>query len=425
MKKLITFLMLLTLFGVSSVWANNYVLSNKTKTGTTHTGTNPYYYTASFSNDLTVSYTRTETTKALTNGDANTIKYSNGYIYTVSGIPTNERITSITFYGYANADDKTADIYINGEDTGKDLQNRKTTYSTHTISDLSLSGGFTFKTVGSESAMIITITTTVIKSTPTLSFNYGTSCAAVIPANEASTTVYNALTTNSDGAVTWSVVDAGTTGATVSNESGTKGHVTVSAAGTATIRASVAESSTYNAGYLDYTLSVTKASVSTVDNFTIDISNLMMPVGVNANRDINRTIPRVTLTFGGGDGIKFNATDEFIIRNEGTFNVALRKSSDAAKINSIVLHGDFSKYTKANINENITASSGTIVKTNDNTLTWTAASGGADDVTFTSVKVSGVSATISSFDVTTNGKALDDTKVTPTFAFSPASAAES
>ncbi|MBR0488658.1 MAG: hypothetical protein IJJ68_00435 [Prevotella sp.] len=225
--------------------------------------------------------------------------------------------------------------------------------------------------------------------------------------------------------MTWSVVDAGTAGATVSNESGTKGYVTVSAAGTATIRASVAESSTYNAGYLDYTLSVTKASASTVDNFTVDISKLMMPVGINANRDINRTIPRVTLTFGGGDGIKFNATDKFIIRNEGTFNVALRKSSDAAKINSIVLHGDFSKYTKADINDNITASSGTIVKTDNNTLTWTAASGGADDVTFTSVKVSGVSATISSFDVTTNGEALDDTKVTPTFAFSPASAAAS
>lgn len=165
--------------------------------------------------------------------------------------------------------------------------------------------------------------------------------------------------------------------------------------------------------------------VPTEDNFTVDISKLMMPVGINANRDINRTIPRVTLTFGGGDGIKFNATDKFIIRNEGTFNVALRKSSDAAKINSIVLHGDFSKYTKADINDNITASSGNIVKTDDNTLTWTAASGGADDVTFTSVKVSGVSATISSFDVTTNGEALDDSKVTPTFAFSPASAAAS
>lgn len=425
MKKLITFLMLLTLFGVSSVWADDYVLSNETKTGTTYTGTNPYDYTASFSNGLTVSYTRTETGKELTNGDANTIKYSKNYIYTVAGIPTNERITSITFYGYANATDKTADIYINGEDTGEDLQNKNTTYSTHTISDLSLSGGFTFKTDGSESAMIITITTTVIKSTPTLSFDYGTSCAAVIPANEASTTVFNALTTNSDGAVTWSVVDAGTTGATVSNESDPKGYVTVSAEGTATIRASVAESSTYNAGYLDYTLSVTKASASTEDNFTIDISKLMMPVGVNANRDINRTIPRVTLTFGGGDGIKFNETDKFIIRNEGTFNVALRKSSDDAKINSIVLHGDFSKYTKADINDNITASSGTIVKTDDNTLTWTAASGGADDVTFTSVKVSGVSATISSFDVTTNGEALDNSKVTPTFAFSPASATAS
>lgn len=322
MKKLITFLMLLTLFGVSSVWADTYVLSNETKTGTTYTGTNPYYYTASFSNGLTVSYTRTETTKALTNGNANTIKYSNGYIYTVSGIPTNERITSITFYGYANNNENnTANIYLNGVDTGEYLQNT-TPYSTHTISNLSLSdGGFTFKTVGSESAMIITITT--------------------------------------------------------------------------------------------------------VDNFTVDISKLMMPVDVNANRDINRTIPRVTLTFGGGDGIKFNATDKFIIRNEGTFNVALRKSSDAAKINSIVLHGDFSKYTKADINDNITASSGNIVKTDDNTLTWTAASGGADDVTFTSVKVSGVSATISSFDVTTNGEALDDSKVTPTFAFSPASAAAS
>lgn len=320
MKKLITFLMLLTLFGVSSVWANEYVLSNVTKTGTTCTGTNPYYYTASFSNGLTVSYTRKETGKELISGDENTIRYSNGYIYTVSGIPTNERITSIKFYGYAIEAGKTAEIYLNGEETHKYLQNT-TPYSEHIISDLSLSGGFTFKTDGSMSAMTITITT--------------------------------------------------------------------------------------------------------VDNFTVDISKLMMPVGINANRDINRTIPRVTLTFGGGDGIKFNATDKFIIRNEGTFNVALRKSSDAAKINSIVLHGDFSKYTKADINDNITASSGTIVKTDDNTLTWTAASGGADDVTFTSVKVSGVSATISSFDVTTNGEALDNSKVTPTFAFSPASATAS
>ena len=324
MKKLITFLMLLSLFGVSSVWANNYVLSDETLMETTYTGTKPYYYTASFSNGLTVTYTRTETNKALTHGNNHTIKYSDDYTYTVAGIPTNERITSITFYGYAKETNNTADIYINGEDTGKDLQNT-TPYSEHTISDLSLRGGFTFKTDGSESAMIITITTTVI----------------------------------------------------------------------------------------------------TEDNFTVDISKLMMPVGVNANRDINRTIPCAVLTFGGGDGIKFNATDEFIIRNEGTFNVALRKRSDAAKINSIVLHGDFSKYTKANINENITASSGNIVKTDNNTLTWTAASGGADDVTFTSVEVSGVSATISSFDVKLNGEALDNSKVTPTFAFSPASATAS
>lgn len=167
---------------------------------------------------------------------------------------------------------------------------------------------------------------------------------------------------------------------------------------------------------------MTKASASTEDNFTIDISKLMMPVGVNANRDINRTIPRVTLTFGGGDGIKFNETDKFIIRNEGEFTITLRKSDDDARMTTIVLNGDFSKFTKANINDNITASSGTIVKTSDTQLRWT---GTADAVTFTSVKVSGVSATISSIDVTTNGKALVADKFTPTFSFSPASATAS
>lgn len=426
MKKLITFLMLLTLFGVSSVWAQTEFTYNTIGIGAggindaISNGITSDYVSIAFSGSVECNEDRILNSEKISNFKIRKDESNNNGAFTVSG-RNSAKIKKVTVKGV----DSYREFSASDATSITQVPNTSGYWSWYWQAENSVSS-ITLTNNSTGNAYIYEIEVEYeVKTNPTLSFDYGTSCAAVIPANEASTTVYNALTTNSDGAVTWSVVDAGTTSATVSNESGTKGYVTVSAEGTATIRASVAESTTYNAGSLDYTLSVTKASASPEDNFTIDISKLMMPVGVNANRDINRTIPRVTLTFGGGDGIKFNETDKFIIRNEGTFNVALRKSSDAAKINSIVLHGDFSKYTKADINDNITASSGTIVKTDDNTLTWTAASGGADDVTFTSVKVSGVSATISSFDVTTNGEALDNSKVTPTFAFSPASATAS
>ena len=425
MKKLITFLMLLTVFGVSSVWAQTEFTYNTIDKApgeiedAISKGITSDYVRIAFSGSVQCDKEKTLNSEAINNFKFRNESNNIG-AFTVSG-RNSAKIKKVTVKGV----DKYREFSASDAPSIFQVSNTSGDWSWYWQAENSVSS-ITLTLNSSSNAHIYEIKVEYeVKTNPTLSFNNGTSCSAVIPADETSTTVYNALTTNSDGAVTWSVVDAGTAGATVSNESGTKGYVTVSAAGTATIRASVAESSTYNAGYLDYTLSVTKASVSTEDNFTVDISKLMMPVGINANRDINRTIPRVTLTFGGGDGIKFNATDKFIIRNEGTFNVALRKSSDDAKINSIVLHGDFSKYTKDNINDNITASSGNIVKTDNNTLTWTAASGGADDVTFTSVEVSGVSATIRSFDVTTNGKALDDSKVTPTFAFSPASATAS
>lgn len=421
MKKLITFLMLLTLFGVSSVWADNtYEWSaDEQKTTLSPTVTDTDKDGVKYYNDYSLSYGGTTYTKAVKIQSTTTITVTTTTTSNITiGIALKAGNTYKTDNAYFKFDGNNSSCLVDTETaiaSDNKSEVRTITYNnvdpgTHTI------------TRGGTELGVFYIKVVSNKTNPDLSFHYGTSCAAVIPANEASTTVYNALTTYSDGAVTWSVVNAGTTGATVSNQSGTKGYVTVSAEGTATIRASVAESSTYNAGYLDYTLSVTKASASTEDNFTIDISKLMMPVGVNANRDINRTIPRVTLTFGGGDGIKFNETDKFIIRNEGEFTITLRKSDDDARMTTIVLNGDFSKFTKANINDNITASSGTIVKTSDTQLRWT---GTADAVTFTSVKVSGVSATISSIDVTTNGKALVADKFTPTFSFSPASATAS
>lgn len=471
---------------------------------------------------------------------------------------------------------------------GAELDSTKATlgtgYREYTIANVS--AGEHAVTRGDGESGIFYIKVTEAKPAPTLGFNYGNEVTAVIPADQSSTTVVNALTTNPESAaVTWSIVNAGTTGATVLNASGHEGEVTVTGAGTCVVRASTAETTSYSASYADYTMTViqgqwsgpdtytqsypytwdftasssvwtttqtqlittysdwtgggtyyhqshnygsypigynidairglrfsnnylgldwsyghiwfaggsivipglsegqtvtfvmegrdesanttltaanTSGSTYTItksngshatytytvttsgditftfdhavsirsiaigsSSFTIDVSKLMIIANVNANRNINRTIPCATLTFGGGDGIKFNATDKFILRDSGTFTVALRKGDATAKMLGMVLHGDFSKYTKSSITDNITVSSGTIVKTNNNTLTWTSAAGGADEVTFTNVDVSGVSVTISSMDVTTNGKTLDATKVTPSFGFSPSSASAS
>lgn len=281
------------------------------------------------------------------------------------------------------------------------------TAGTHTISRGSGEAGlFYVKVEQSESSI-----------PPTSSFAYGNNCLAVIPVGAQSTTVNNTFTTNSNGAVTYSITDNTTSGTAPTVDA--SGNVTVYGTGTLTVNASVAATSTYAAQVNSYTLRVNQAA-----QFSVDIDNLKMLIpygGVNASRNINRTIPNLDITFGGGDGVKFNSASEFQFRQSGTLELALRKgeSGESAAMTTIVLTGSFSNY---NISEHgldyyIQANTGTLEKTSDSQLTWT---GVADDVTFTSQN-RGVAVTITDFTITHNGYPLNTAKETPVFSFSPSS----
>ena len=288
----------------------------------------------------------------------------------------------------------------------------------YTIDNVS-SGTHTIKRGGnSESGLFfVQVEQTEALIAPTSSFAYGNNCLAVIPVGEPSTTFNNTFTTNSDGNVTYTITDDTTLGTASTVD--TDGNVTVSGTGTLTVNASVAATSTYAAQVNSYTLRVNQAA-----QFSVDIDNLKMLIpygGVNANYNINRTIPNLDITFGGGDGVKFNSASEFLFRQSGTLELALRKleGGEGAAMTTIVLTGSFSNYNTGehSLDYYIQASSGTLVKTSDSQLTWT---GLADEVTFTSQN-RGVTVSISDFTITHNGYLLNTAKVTPEFSFSPSS----
>ena len=252
---------------------------------------------------------------------------------------------------------------------------------------------------------------------PTSSFAYGNNCLAVIPVGALSTTVNNTFTTNSDGAVTYSITDNTTSGTAPTVDA--SGNVTVYGTGTLTVNASVAATSTYAAQVNSYTLRVNQAA-----QFSVDIDNLKMLIpygGVNASRNINRTIPNLDITFGGGDGVKFNSASEFQFRQSGTLELALRKGEggESAAMTTIALTGSFSSYNTSehSLDYYIQASSGTLVKTSDSQLTW---EGLADSVTFTSQNRN-VTVSVTDFTITHNGYPLNTAKETPVFSFSPSS----
>lgn len=152
----------LSLTGGGKLWAGSYVISysNISDQSNVQNGSN-YDYTATLNNGLTVTYTRSESGKNLSiMSSTDHIKYSNGYHYTVSGIPNTEKIISIEFKGFPNATNKTVSIYLNNEDTGKTFTSTDAKpEQTQTVTGLSLAGGFEFHASGAETALTITITT--------------------------------------------------------------------------------------------------------------------------------------------------------------------------------------------------------------------------------------------------------------------------
>lgn len=290
-------------------------------------------------------------------------------------------------------------------------------YRVYTLSNVAAGSHSISRGSGESGIFYVCVEESSDKITPTSSFAYGNNCLAVIPVGATKTTVNNYFTTNSDGAVTYSITDNTTSGTAPTVDA--SGNVTVNGTGTLTVNAFVAATSTYAAQVNSYTLRVNQAA-----QFSVDIDNLKMLIpygGVNASRNINRTIPNLDITFGGGDGVKFNSASEFFFRQSGTLELALRKGEggESAAMTTIVLTGSFSNY---NISEHgldyyIQANTGTLEKTSDSQLTWT---GVADDVTFTSQN-RGVAVTITDFTITHNGYPLNTAKETPVFSFSPSS----
>ncbi len=183
MKTKLRFLfVLLTIlwWGANFAWGNTYVISwgsGDPSPSTTYVQDgSDFNYTATFSNGLSMTYTRNTNDKELT-ASGNYIKYSNGVKYTIAGVPNTEKITSVAFTGFPNSS-TSDDCYIeefNGTSgygfiSGINDFNNATSNSTKTVTFSSLnilSGGFTFTPRGSQLDLIITITTEDIPTNTT------------------------------------------------------------------------------------------------------------------------------------------------------------------------------------------------------------------------------------------------------------------
>lgn len=161
---LLTFL-LTTLGGGNSAWAAEYVLS-----GSTYLTSDPKT-TWSFNNGLTISNSNDKGW-----GDSHGyIKFSSGVQYTISGIPSTQTITSVTFAGYVNGKEaawtSSEDLYIkefNGTTYSINTpsgNNFNTAYYSENIGSVTFSGlnitlgSFTFTPQGNQLDFIITINT--------------------------------------------------------------------------------------------------------------------------------------------------------------------------------------------------------------------------------------------------------------------------
>ena len=146
------------MIGGGKMWATEYVLN---KSGKSNNASGSVNFT---SNSVVFTVTNSSSKKY---DDYSSTEYTKfgGTTHTISGIPSNERVISVEFEGYANSDSGTSYFTdFNGTSytsstTPHTFGNRKSDATSYTFSGLQIeSGSFTFG-VNSETDLIITITT--------------------------------------------------------------------------------------------------------------------------------------------------------------------------------------------------------------------------------------------------------------------------
>ncbi len=148
MKRLFTFFALLLVIA-GNAWGGTYVLNNSNRSS------------AESGSETFSGFTITNTGSKSYGNVSNTeyIKYSSGADHTLSGIPAGEKIVSITFEGYSNKSDATADLTI-GETT-QTFPTKGSTAVSHTWEVTVNSGESLSFRPTNECCFIITITTTI------------------------------------------------------------------------------------------------------------------------------------------------------------------------------------------------------------------------------------------------------------------------
>lgn len=117
---------------------------------------------------------------------------------------------------------------------------------------------------------------TPTKNTQTVTWSPSTTSATVL---SGSLTVSSAASTNGDGALTYAVSNAGTTGCTY--DSGTR-LLSYSAAGTCVVRATAASTATYNAGTRDVSFTISRSAQTVTWSPTTSILSTDSPAAVSS-----------------------------------------------------------------------------------------------------------------------------------------------
>jgi hypothetical protein len=150
----------------------------------------------------------------------------------------------------------------------------------------------------------------------------------------------------------------------------------------------------------------------------ISVANLCYAVGTggkNANSNgLDRAVGGFNLTFGGGDGIKYNGSNQLLVRTKnatsGTITIALDANNSKKNIKKVV-------FTKTSAGDGtFTASDNTTPTKSETTITWEGAA--CKTITFTE---SGSDFYITNIAITTDVTPVFE-KVTPTVTISPTSA---
>lgn len=145
----------------------------------------------------------------------------------------------------------------------------------------------------------------------------------------------------------------------------------------------------------------------------ISVANLCYAVGTggkNANNGLDRAVGGFNLTFGGGDGIKYNGGNQLLARYTGTITIALDDNNSKKNIKKVV-------FTKSSAGDGtFTASDNTIPTNSGTTITWEGTA--CKTITFTH---SGANFLITNIAITTDVTPVFE-KVTPTVTIDPTSA---